>query len=414
MEHSKVNCPECGQNVETENFPEDMELSCPKCQKKFIAEKEVSGTEPQSEIAGDDPENNSKYLPCTYVWRRIFARGIDLILGFGAVELFIMAFPEEVYNTVYYDKAFFYTIGTFVLTFLVLVLEYICYCVFCWTPGKALYGICIINGAGERLSNHEYWKRTMSFFVRGFGLGLPLFSLIAFCKQESRFHKYKKATYDERLGFDAVLVKRPAFRAFLLRTIGFLLFLALFGLVLWVRFDEKTVENLERRANSSYCQDPQAKYELGIRYMAGDGVARDEEKGFVLLKQAAEAGHARAQFELGACYLIGIGVAKDIPEGIRWANKAAEQKIPEAYQVLCNYYLGEYGNEYIDYVKGFEYAQKSANAGLAVGKCTLGVCYVNGWGCQADQNKAIELYKEAARLDEPTAQQVLKEANITW
>ncbi len=192
--------------------------------------------------------------------------------------------------------------------------------------------------------------------------------------------------------------------------------ITLFGMYCLKPEDDEVQSQKDQKneLNLNSLDDAEAKYELGIRYMVGIGVARDEEKGFVLLKQAAEAGHAKAQIELGAHYLMGIGVAKDIPEGIRWANKAAEQKIPEAYQVLSNYYLGRFGNEYIDYVKGFEYAQKSANAGLALGKFYLSACYANGWGCQADQNKAIELCKEAARLGDPDAQETLKDMGIAW
>lgn len=55
---------------------------------------------------------------------------------------------------------------------------------------------------------------------------------------------------------------------------------------------EKTVRFQTDRALSG---SPQAQFDLGTRYLKGDGVARDEKLGQLLIRKAAEQGHAQAQ-----------------------------------------------------------------------------------------------------------------------
>ena len=59
---------------------------------------------------------------------------------------------------------------------------------------------------------------------------------------------------------------------------------------------------------------PEAQYELGVCYEAGDGVGKDEAKAAELYRKAAVQGYAEAQNELGACYSNGTGVAKDLEQ----------------------------------------------------------------------------------------------------
>lgn len=43
-------------------------------------------------------------------------------------------------------------------------------------------------------------------------------------------------------------------------------------------------------------------YTEGMKYLKGDGVEKDLNKAFLLLKQAAEMDHAPAQYETALCY----------------------------------------------------------------------------------------------------------------
>ena len=58
-----------------------------------------------------------------------------------------------------------------------------------------------------------------------------------------------------------------------------------------------------------------------------------------LLRKAAEKGDADAQCKLGVCYLHGEGVEKDEHEAVKWYRKAAEQGNADAKEALKR--LGE-------------------------------------------------------------------------
>ena len=56
------------------------------------------------------------------------------------------------------------------------------------------------------------------------------------------------------------------------------------------------------------------------------------------LKEVAYAGNVNAQVQLGVIYLTGDGVAKDDAEAVKWLRKAAEQDSPLAERYLCLLY----------------------------------------------------------------------------
>ena len=71
--------------------------------------------------------------------------------------------------------------------------------------------------------------------------------------------------------------------------------------------------------------DPEAQVNLANALRAGQGVAVDKPRAFVLLVRAAEAGIPVAQSLVGLCYVTGDGVAVDPIEGCKWFLLAAEQ-----------------------------------------------------------------------------------------
>lgn len=77
---------------------------------------------------------------------------------------------------------------------------------------------------------------------------------------------------------------------------------------------------------------PEAQYELGVCYEAGDGVGKDEAKAAELYRKAAVQGYAEAQKKLGDCYTHGIGVAKDLEQAFECYSKAAKRQCESAVQ----------------------------------------------------------------------------------
>ena len=72
--------------------------------------------------------------------------------------------------------------------------------------------------------------------------------------------------------------------------------------------------NLSPNANPS---DPQAQYDLAVRYMNGDGVPKSDSEKVKWYWKAAEQGHAGAQAQIGLMYLDGNGVPQNYSEALR-------------------------------------------------------------------------------------------------
>jgi TPR repeat protein len=68
-----------------------------------------------------------------------------------------------------------------------------------------------------------------------------------------------------------------------------------------------------------------AQLYLGLLYLSGRGVTKDEGHAAKLCRKAAEQGHGYAQYALGAMYAGGTGVTKDYAEAARWLMKAARR-----------------------------------------------------------------------------------------
>ena len=100
--------------------------------------------------------------------------------------------------------------------------------------------------------------------------------------------------------------------------------------------------SLRERADSG---DAQAQFELGRRYIQGDGFQPDDAQALRWLTAAAGHGLARAQAGLGWMYAVGRGVARDERQSFVWYEKAAHQQFPLAQRMLGRYYETGFGVE---------------------------------------------------------------------
>lgn len=71
--------------------------------------------------------------------------------------------------------------------------------------------------------------------------------------------------------------------------------------------------------------DPDAQWNLGVRYHHGDGVPRDDAVAVRWFQRAAEQGYVLAQGALGADYWAGRGVPKDLSKSYFWSSLAMAQ-----------------------------------------------------------------------------------------
>lgn len=111
-----------------------------------------------------------------YPWRRFLAREIDLILCgvlWGALSLLLLRW----YPPVTQPALLFYNLfHGYVIWALVFLLEPLLLHRFGTTPGKAVFGISVHDGEGNRLSWKAALRRTWTVFSRGCGWGLPFYS----------------------------------------------------------------------------------------------------------------------------------------------------------------------------------------------------------------------------------------------
>ncbi|MGB5708280.1 MAG: tetratricopeptide repeat protein [Arenicellales bacterium] len=73
-----------------------------------------------------------------------------------------------------------------------------------------------------------------------------------------------------------------------------------------------------------------AMFALGVMYMRGQGVGKDQKKGAEYYLKSASMGFSSAQYNLGLAYFAGKGVPQDIEKSRYWWRQAAEQNHPAA------------------------------------------------------------------------------------
>jgi TPR repeat protein len=100
---------------------------------------------------------------------------------------------------------------------------------------------------------------------------------------------------------------------------------------------------LETKQGKTASQSPQDLYKLGKRYVNGEDVPQDTNKGIQLILEAAEQGYAEAQHAIGVACIAG----KEEKEAVKWLRKAVDQEHLPAISLLGAYLLGkkEYGQE---------------------------------------------------------------------
>ncbi len=128
----------------------------------------------------------------------------------------------------------------------------------------------------------------------------------------------------------------------------------------------------------------------------------------------AEHGDAWAMNHIGICYMNGEGIEKNDTLGVKWFRMAAEKgSIMGKWNLGGCYYNGEGGLE-VDYVEAAKWFRKAAEGGLEDAQYQLGVCYLRGIGVEQSNEEAFKWLRKAAREEHRKAQELLKENMQTW
>ncbi|MDD4911578.1 MAG: tetratricopeptide repeat protein [Sideroxydans sp.] len=147
---------------------------------------------------------------------------------------------------------------------------------------------------------------------------------------------------------------------------------------------------------------------LGLMYLLGQGIPKDEAKGVQLITASAEGGFADAQFNLGAMFENGHGVEKDLAAALAWYTKSAEQGYAAAQGNLGMMYANARGVDQDDEV-AVEWYAKAAEQDYAVAQRLLGAMYLLGRGVEQDDDLAFEWTNKAAAQNDEFALAILGE-----
>ena len=141
---------------------------------------------------------------------------------------------------------------------------------------------------------------------------------------------------------------------------------------------------------------PLGTFLLGLCYLDGKGVQKNEAEAARLFRLSADQGNSSGQAELGGCYLQGLGgVRKDKEEAVRLARLSTDQGNSRGQMILGVQYLfgeGVRKNE----AEAVRLFRLSADQGNTWGRFQLGLCYRDGIGIQKNEERALPLLKIAA------------------
>ncbi len=142
---------------------------------------------------------------------------------------------------------------------------------------------------------------------------------------------------------------------------------------------------------------------IGLSYVTGEGVPKDDIKAATWIRRAAEQGDAEAQTTLGVLYSDGRGVPLSDEEAAKWFLKAAGQGYPRAKLALGRLYLTGRGVQKDD-TKAAIWIHQAAEQGLASAEYNIGVLYEEGQGVARDYAQATAWYRKAAEQGWTVAQ----------
>jgi serine/threonine-protein kinase len=144
--------------------------------------------------------------------------------------------------------------------------------------------------------------------------------------------------------------------------------------------------------------DPDAQNQLGVKYAQGeDGLPRDDIKAVEYYRKAANQGFAKAETNLGDMYFFGRGgLDQSYRDALSWYLKAAQQNVADAQFRVALMDEKGLGTEK-DVPRAVQLFRSAADLGSPEAQNVLGVLYSTGSnGITADDQQAIGWYQKAA------------------
>jgi TPR repeat protein len=141
--------------------------------------------------------------------------------------------------------------------------------------------------------------------------------------------------------------------------------------------------------------DAAAERDLGLKYLAGDGVESNEAEAARWLIGAAYKGEPTAEYWLGTLYARGRGVPVDAFQADHWYEAAAIQGNVRAMHNLAVANFRGLGRDKND-TEAAKWFEKAAELGLSDSQYNLAVFYERGTGVEKNLGEAYKWYAIAA------------------
>ena len=144
--------------------------------------------------------------------------------------------------------------------------------------------------------------------------------------------------------------------------------------------------------------DADAQFELGLRFLTGEGFKKDDKKGVEWLEKAAKTGHLRAMYVYGSLFEDGVTLEKDVPKAVEWYQKAADGGFVMAqHSVAVAYELGQGVEKNVK--KAAEWFEKAASQNYPPSMAALGTKLEKGDGVPKDTARAALLFFKASKQE---------------
>lgn len=138
-----------------------------------------------------------------------------------------------------------------------------------------------------------------------------------------------------------------------------------------------------------------SQYQLGLKYISGDGVSADGGRALYWLQKAAQQGIVDAYAYVGLIHSEGKGVPQDSKEALKWWLEAVERGHVQANSLIASLYQKGLGVPQ-DYAEAANWYRKAAEQGDTISQNQLAVMYQEGLGVEKDYGEAIKWFRRAA------------------
>lgn len=143
----------------------------------------------------------------------------------------------------------------------------------------------------------------------------------------------------------------------------------------------------------------EAQNDLGVAYMTGDGVEYNEQQAVYWFRRASSQGNPEAMSNFGTCLLFGKGITKDIGAALYALESAFLMGIDNVIKNI----LDSIHNKEVD----ISLIISLAEINNTQAEWVLGLCYDHGLLVEKDSQKAMELFNDAGKNNNPIALWIL-------